>query len=420
MQGEPSKTTLTPLQHAAKRLNEGDPTGALALCDALLADRPSDAYALINRGLALLALDQATEARRSFNRTINEDPTLSTAWDGLGKAFFDLGDPAKAADAFRSAANLMTDPAQPLYHRGMALLAQGRFAEGWAEYDHRVAMPSLKLRRYDAPRWTGNALNGRRLLVTAEQGYGDMIQFLRLLPLAARTGPVLFEAPTELLPIMAPHADGITLRATEDGMTPADAFDCQIHLMSLPGALGIAEENIQNAVPYIAAPAERTAFWRDALAGDGRKIGICWAGRATHPQDMQRSMSSRHLLPLTGIAGLRLFSLQKNMESFPLDPTLRNHLADDFSRIPENFSETAAIIANLDLVITVDTSLAHVAGALGKPVWTMLPFAADWRWMRVRADTPWYPTMRLFRQGETGDWSGVVAAIGETLSEGQS
>ena len=339
----------------------------------------------------------------------------------MGQAFYDLGEPEKAAESFRNAANLTPDPAQPRYHRGMALLAMGDFAAGWPEYECRIAMPSMNLRQYATPRWTGDPLAGRRLLVSAEQGYGDMIQFARLLPRAAACGgPVTFEAPSELLPVLAPLADGITLRALEDGPVPRGEFDCHIHLMSLPAALGLTEDTIPGDIPYLAAPADRATFWRNALAGDGQKIGLCWAGRASHPQDMQRSMDSRHLLPLGAIEGIRLFSLQKKLDKFPLAPELRHHLADDFSRIPEDFAETAAIIDSLDLVITVDTSLAHLAGALGKQVWTLLPFAADWRWMRDRTDTPWYPTMRLFRQATAGDWDSVIADVCAALTADQS
>lgn len=408
-------------QRVAQRIDAGDHAGALTLCDAGLRAAPDDPVLLTNRGLALLGLGDALAARRSFNRAINEDPTIASAWNGLGQAFYDLGDPAKAAGAFQSAANLTPDPAQARYHRGMALLAMGDFAAGWPEYEHRIAMPSMKLRRYDAPCWTGDPLAGRRLLVTAEQGYGDMMQFARFLPRAAACGgPVTFEAPAELLPILAPLARGVTLRAMEDGPVPADAFDCHAHLMNLPGLFGITADSIPAGIPYLAAPPDRVAAWRKALPDDSRKTRLCWAGRASHPQDSQRSMDCGYLAPLLDIAGLHLFSLQKNTAKHPPAPAFGKRLADDFSRLPENFSETAAFVESLDLVVTVDTSLAHLAGALGKPVWVLLPFAADWRWMRDRADTPWYPTMRLFRQKAAGDWPGVVAAVRDALVSDQS
>jgi len=272
----------------------------------------------------------------------------------------------------------------------MALLAAGNFTEGWAEYGYRRAMPSLGLRRAEAPTWTGAALDGHRLLITAEQGYGDMIQFARFAPLAAaRGGAVTFEAPAELVPLFAPFADAATLIISEDGPVPATGFDRHIHLMDLAGCLGVTAQTVPAAIPYIAAPPARIAAWRAAMRGDdGYWIGLAWAGRPTHPQDALRSMDCAHLAPLTGQPGLSLYSLQKDKAARPLAPELAASLAGDLSRQLKNFSETAAIVENLDLVITVDTALAHLAGALGKPVWVLLPFAADWRWMRDRADTP--------------------------------
>lgn len=399
----------------AALIDAGKFDAALTRCARVLAANPRDIAALINQGTARLGTGDAAAARRGFNRAIDEDPTVAAAWDGLGKAFYDLGQPPRAAEAFRTAASLSPDPATPRYHRGMALLAAGDFAAGWAEYEYR--MPSLKLRRHDKPPWTGDALDGRRLLITAEQGYGDMIQFARFAPLAAaRGGAVILEAPAELLPLFAPFADAVTLAATEDGPVPAGAFDRHIHLMSLAGLLGVTADTVPAAVPYIAAPPARIAAWREAMRGDdGVRIGLAWAGRPTHPQDAQRSMDCAHLTPLAALEGLSLYSLQKDQTTATLE--LAASLAGDFSRRLENFTETAAIVENLDLVITVDTALAHLAGALGKPVWTLLPFAADWRWMRARADTPWYPTMRLFRQDVAGDWAAVVARVCEALAE---
>jgi len=369
--------------------------------------------ALIGQGTALLDAGDAAAARRAFNRAINEDPTVAAAWDGLGKAFYDLGQPRRAAEAFRTAAGLPPDPATARYHRGMALLAAGDFAEGWAEYEYRRNMPSLVPRQYDKPSWAGDALEGRRLLITAEQGYGDMIQFARFAPLAApRGGAVILEAPAELLPLFAPFADALTLVATEDGPVPAADFDCHVQLMSLAGILGVTARTVPAAIPYIGVPPPRAAAWREAMRGDaGYRIGLAWAGRPSYPQDAQRSMDCAHLTPLTELEGLSLYSLQKDKTTRPMSPALAASLTEDFGHLPEDFAETAAIVENLDLVITVDTALAHLAGALGKPVWTLLPFAADWRWMRGRADTPWYPAMRLFRQDVAGDWAGVMARV---------
>jgi len=277
----------------------------------------------------------------------------------------------------------------------------------------------LRIRRYDAPRWTGEPLDGKRLLVVAEQGYGDMIQFARFLPMAARCGGrVTLEAPAELLPLFAPLAEGTRLVASDDGRVPDDSFDCFVNLMSLPGIFGIDAATIPGDTPYIAADPARIAAWREKLHRDGAglKVGLAWAGRPSHPQDAQRSMDSAWLEPLTEVAGAQLYSLQKDISTRPPTAALAGSLAGDFGHLPEDFTETAAIVSALDLVITVDTALAHLAGALGRPVWTLLCVAADWRWMRDRADTPYYPTMRLFRQPEAGDWGTVVARAREALA----
>lgn len=397
------------VKEVAARIEARDYEGALTLCDRALEAEPQNLSALINRGSALLGLGDAAQARRSFNRAINEDPTIASAWDGLGKAQYDLCDPVEAAKAFRTAANLADDPALSRYHRSLALLLGGHFEEGWAAYEARLDVKSLGHRRYGKPRWTGEPLDGRRLLIVGEQGYGDMIQFARFVPLLARFGgEVLVEVPQELHAPFAPLTAKVTLRAAEDGPVPETDYDCHAYLMSLAHILGTTAETVPADIPYIAAPEDRMAHWRTALAGEGPAVGLCWAGRPSHPQDHQRSMDAAALAPLLDLPGIRFYSLQKDKSTRPLDPALAARFADDFGRLPENFAETAAIVANLDLLITVDTSLAHLAGALGRPAWTLLPYAPDWRWMLGRDDTPWYPTMRLFRQEKARGWAEVV------------
>jgi hypothetical protein len=399
----------------AALIDTGRFADALTHCARVLAANPRNVPAHINHGAASLGLGDAVAGRRAFNRAINEDPTVAAAWNGLGNALYDLGRPGDAAQAFHTAASLSPDPATPRYHRAMALLAAGDYAQGWAEWEYRAT--PLTLRRHDAPPWNGDALEGRHLLISAEQGYGDMIQFARFVPLAAaRGGTVTFEAPAELLALFAPFADTVTLTATEDG--PVGDIDCHIHLMSLAGVLGVRAHCVPAATPYIAAPPARVAAWRDAMADDGGlRIGLAWAGRPSYPQDAQRSMNCAHLTPLTALDELSLYSMQKDPATRPITDALAASLTDDFSRLPNDFSETAAIIENLDLIITVDSAIGHIAGALGKPVWVLLPFAADWRWMRGRDDTPWYPAMRLFRQDAAGDWAGVMARVCAALMD---
>lgn len=405
-------TTDDLVRQAAARIDARDFEAALALCGRTLEEDPRSIAALINRGSALLGLGDPAQARRSFNRAINEDPTIASAWDGLGKAQYELLELVEAANSFRTAANLAEDPALSRYHRGLALLLAGNFAAGWADYEARLDVPALGHRHYATPRWTGDPLNGRRLLVVAEQGYGDMIQFARFVPLLQRFGgEILFEAPADLLEIFAPLADRTTLIASDDGLVSEDRFDCHVHLMSLGRLFGATADTIPAGIPYIAAPPNRIEAWRDRLSGPGFKVGLCWAGRPTHLQDAQRSIDSTLLTPLADIDSVCLYSLQKDTTTRPLDPALGNQLEADLGPDLTCFAETAAILKHLDLIITVDTSLAHLAGALGKPVWTLLPHAPDWRWLLGREDTPWYPTMRLFRQQTAGDWKGVIETV---------
>ncbi len=405
------------VKQAAARIDTRDYQGA-ALCDRALEASPANVSALINRGSALLGLGDPLQARRSFNRAISEDPTIAGAWDGLGKAHYDLRDPEAAAKAFQTAANLADNPSLSRYHRGLALLLAGNFEEGWNDYESRIDVPALAHRRYGKPRWNGEPLGGKRLLVVAEQGYGDMIQFARYLPMLNRFGgPVLFEVPADLIDPFAPLAEHVTLIASDDGPVPDGEFDCYVYLMSLGRILGATAETVPAEIPYIAAPPDRIEAWRERLGGPDFKAGMAWAGRPTHPQDAQRSMDSALFAPLAGIDDVRLYSLQKDKSTRPLEPALGTRLAADFGPQLTRFAETAAIVENLDLMVTVDTSLAHLAGALGKPVWCLLPYAPDWRWLLDRDDTPWYPTMRLFRQRTAWDWKGVIARVRAALTE---
>lgn len=406
------------VKQAAARIDARDYQAALVLCDRALDANSRNIAALVNRGSALIGLGDPVQARRSFNGALNEDPTHDSAWDGLGKAHYNLADPEAAAKAFRTAANLSDDSALSRYHRSLAVLLAGIFEEGWANYESRIDVPALGHRRYDKPRWNGEPLDSKRLLIVAEQGYGDMIQFARYLPLLARFGgQVLFEAPADLIDLFAPLAEHATLIASDSGPVPAGDFDCHAYLMSLGCILGTTAESVPADISYIAAPSDRIDAWREALDGPGFKVGIAWAGRPTHPQDAQRSMDSDLFAPLVEIDGVRLYSLQKDKTTRPLAPELGDRLAADFGPQLTRFAETAAIIQHLDLIITVDTSLAHLAGALGKSVWILLPFAPDWRWMLKREDTPWYPKMRLFRQEMAGNWGVVFGRVRGQLAE---
>ncbi|MCK4988575.1 MAG: hypothetical protein KAS40_23730, partial [Desulfobacterales bacterium] len=271
--------------------------------------------------------------------------------------------------------------------------------------------------RYSKPRWSGESFAGRRLFVHSEQGIGDILQFVRYLPsVKARGGTVIFETRKPLMGLFK-DLSGIDelVMFSADG-NPAAEFDLYVPLASLPGIFETTLENIPAEVPYLFADREKSALWKDRLTAVGLKVGLVWAGTDTDPR---RACPLGWLKSLSDISGVNLYGLQKGIaaeqievEGLPQEMRMTN-LGQEF----EDFTDTAAVIENLDLVISIDTSVAHLAGAMGKPVWVMLPYAADWRWFLNRDDSPWYPTMRLFRQEKQGDWETVLQRITKELQK---
>ncbi len=306
--------------------------------------------------------------------------------------------------------------AQAHWNLGLALLAHGEFAEGWREYDWRLAIPELGggLTAPAGPRWDGGDPAGRTLLLTSEQGLGDTLQFIRFAaPLAARGARVLVRTQPALAGLLA-SAPGVAAVLGSGDALPA--YDAHLPLLSVAGALGIDAGTIPRAVPYLAcdprlAPGIEAdlAPWRDRL-----KVGLAWAGSRAHGNDRRRSCPLAALAPLLGMRGVAWFSLQKDdgEEQIARVPEARDLVLLDARR---DFERKAALIAALDLVVSVDTSTAHLAGALARPLWVLLPFAPDWRWQLDRGDSPWYPTARLFRQARAGDWPGVIADVQRAL-----
>jgi tetratricopeptide (TPR) repeat protein len=308
------------------------------------------------------------------------------------------------------AADISDAPPRALYHRGLAHLLMGNFEAGWADYEHRLAVPDFRHRVFDRPRWDGASLTGKRLLVICEQGYGDVFQFVRFLPqLRTLAGEVIFECPAELRDTLAPVLHGLTIVPLLGRNAPDVAFDCYVSLLSLPMLLGIGLASIPAPAAYLfdARPPARTV-------GDGLRIGVCWAGKPSHPQDLHRSMDPEYLAAIASVPGVTLVSLQKDVTQRPPLPGLCSFLRDPDTPLVD-FLATARVMADLDLIVTVDTSVAHLAAGMGRPVWLLLSRACDWRWMTQRSDTPWYPTMRLFRQPKLGDWSAVMADVRAAL-----
>jgi tetratricopeptide (TPR) repeat protein len=376
--------------------------------------RPGYAEAHSNLAHAFRALGRPPEAEAACRRAIALAPSLAVAHLNLGLALQDQGRMDEALASFRRASTL--DPGYPMAIacEGMLHLLRGDFAAGWEKYEARWGLGDLLPRDFKEPQWQGEPLAGKTILLHAEQGFGDTIQFLRYLPLvAARGGKVVLELQRPLIPLVARSA-GVKVIARGD---PLPRFDLHCPLLSLARAFATTVQNIPASVPYLAAASERLAHWRARIGSEpGLKVGIAWAGSPVHRNDRHRSIPIERFKPLLELAGTRFFSLQVGARSADLT-AIEPVPVTDLSGELTDFGETAAAIANLDLVIAADTALVHLAGALNKPVWTLLPFAPDWRWLVGRSDSPWYPSMRLFRQPRHGDWEGVIATVRQALAE---
>ncbi|MGE5514878.1 MAG: tetratricopeptide repeat protein [Bacteroidota bacterium] len=395
-------------------LRAGDAEAALgAFARALQLEETAERFH--NLGNAFLALAQFEPAARCFAQAIESDPGLHDAWMNLSVALKGLGQLADAEAVQRDAVQLRPEDAEAHFNLAVLLLQQGKYAEGWAEYEWRWQLPEFQqlLRDFPQPRWDGGRFDGRTLLVTAEQGYGDALEFCRFVPLvAALGGRVVLECRPGLERLLQTLAEGVEVVALG---APLPDFDLHAPLMSLPGLLGVTLENLPAAVPYLAVPAGSRGF--PALAEPAKlKVGLAWAGKATRQDNAFRSCTLDDLAPLLDEAGAEFFSLQVG----PAGGLGRwqgrgnlHDLAPDLS----DFVDTAAAIAQMDLVITVDTSVAHLAGALAKPVWVLLSRPSNgFLWMDGRSDSPWYPSVRLFRQTVPGDWVGTLSEVKAELA----
>jgi tetratricopeptide (TPR) repeat protein len=380
-----------------------------------LKDNYADAYS--NMGNALAMLDRMEEAVTIYRKALELRPDYANASFNLGVALGRFGRYEEARAACRRASEL--DPSHTLadFSRALFHLVEGDFAQGLPLYEVRWETPEFTSprRNFPQPMWDGGPLDGRTLLIHAEQGFGDSIQFIRYATLAAeRGGQVIVEAPEALLEVFF-TVKGINQLVPQGEALPH--FDLHIPMMSLPLAFGTTLATIPQSVPYLSANAPRCAFWREWLAESDAslKVGLVWAGRPTHTGDRQRSMHLRQFLPIFRVPDVDFVSLQfdrgiEQIAQLPGRQPIRDASADI-----HDFADTAALVAQLDLVIAVDTAVAHLAGALGKPVWVLLPLAPDWRWMLGREDSPWYPTMRLFRQQRAMEWDPVIVQVRKQL-----
>jgi Tfp pilus assembly protein PilF len=393
----------------------GQHSEALDACNRALTLKPDYDEGYNNRGNALIELNRPADALADYDRVLEGAPDNVYAWVNRGNALRYLDRTEEAIESFDRAIALAPDLAEAHWNKGLLCLSVGDFTRGWAGYEWRWRRDGeLQPRAFTQPQWRGDTLAGKTILLHAEQGFGDSIQFIRYLPMVAeKGGRIVLEIPDGLAPLIenAANIDGICRRGNA-----LPHFDVHCPLMSLPLAFGTTMDTIPMSVPYLSAPDKRARLWRDRLAGIGRpRIGLVWSGKPTHKNDHNRSIALQRLKPLLSVVGAQFVSLQQEyrdsdlaaLERLPIR-RLDKSLAD--------FADTAAVIAELDLIIAVDTAVAHLAGAMAKPVWLLLPHIQDWRWLRGRNDSPWYPTARLFRQARIGDWDGAIAAMANELT----
>ncbi|HZZ04057.1 tetratricopeptide repeat protein [Paraburkholderia sp.] len=403
--------------------NTLDATGsheeAVASFRAALALQPNLPPTIFGLGNALAALGRHAQALPYLERAVGLDPQFALAWLSLGTAHQALNAHAAAVRAFDQALRLRPDLASAHLNRALAWLALRDFARGLPEYEWRLqinAQPVIQT----LPRWHGEPIEQRTLLIHAEQGFGDTLQFVRFVPLAAqRAARVVLEVQPQLLPLLAPAAQAWRVTLIAQG-APRPAADLQCPLLSLPLALGTSYDTIPARTPYLSAPPTYGRKWRGSLGGHAkRKIGIAWSGRIQ--QNETRSMPLAVLAPLFALEGIDWIVLQPELsaeEHAALDAHPRAASIHRMGKRIGNFADTAAIIERLDAVVSIDTSIAHLAGALKKPLWLMLPFAADWRWFVGETRSSWYPGVTLLRQPQPGAWSDVVEAVANELRRG--
>jgi tetratricopeptide (TPR) repeat protein len=407
----------------AAHLKLGNYAGAEAALLASLRMTPhADAYA--NLSGTYMLMDRADAAIAAFERAIELDPSHAGAtgeqtYCNIGMMYHATGRYAKAISAYEAAIALQPDFAEAHMNLAFSLLVGGDFARGWDEYIWMWRLPAARnwypyLDR--AALWNGETFAGRKLLITREQGFGDAIQMARYLPaVKARGGRVILEVLPALLPLFEALPDVDELRVVGEVTIYRDDVDLYIPLMGLARALGTDICAIPAPIPYLRAPDERVEHWRRRLESPARlRVGFVWAGNPKHPNDRHRSCRLEDFAALGALEGIAWFGLQdgRDAERLSCGPLTLDPLGAEI----RDFADRAAILTHLDLVIAVDTSIVHLAGAMGKPVWTLLPFSPDWRWMLERGDSPWYPTMQLFRQPHAGDWASVFAEVASELS----
>ncbi len=419
--------------HSAFRYEDAHNFYAMALSYS-----PDDPVILTNMGVLLRAQGKIKAAEECYRRALAIDPDSPGCWTNLGNVLRRLGHLNEAVYCHRKAFKLdkyfidayynlgltlqdlgKLDEAIKIYDfclkskpgdvriswdRSLALLSKGDFLQGFAEYEYRWYRNDSRVRNFKQPLWDGSPLNGSRILLYSEQGFGDTLQFCRYVAEVAKAGgKVVLECQKELVSLLR-GLEGLEQIVSAGEELPE--FDVQAPLLSLPRIMKHDLGSIPSNCPYLEPPLE-SGFSVHVPPGTKLKVGIVWAGRATHKNDHNRSVEIDNFLIFSRIPGVMLYSLQKGEQAVQREKSACGVLFRELASGCNDFGDTAKVLNQLDLVITVDTSVAHLAGALGIPVWVAIPYNSDWRWMRERTDSPWYPSMTLFRQASPGDWGPV-------------
>ncbi|MBT6046550.1 MAG: tetratricopeptide repeat protein [Candidatus Scalindua sp.] len=379
--------------------------------------KPDYAEAHNNLGVSFMRQDKPDKAMACYRRAIELKPDYAEAHNNLGTVLQGTGKPEESIASYERAITLKPDYAQAHLNRSFALLLTEKLEEGWHEYEWRLHIKGHTIGTDMQPMWDGKPLNGKSILIQTEQGFGDIIQFVRYLPMVkAQGGRVTIECSKSLFRLLenCSGIDGII--ETTPGNESSEQFDVHVPLLSLPGIFGTKLDSIPSDNPYILIDPILEEHWRIRLDDNNNpKIGIVWAGNHHHKNDRNRSCTLADFANLSSIPGISFYSLQKGPASIGNNNSAEGMNIINLENELDDFADTAAVIANLDIVISVDTAVVHLSGAIGKPVWTLLPFDPDWRWLLNREDSPWYPGMRLFRQLQPNDWTTVFEQVKENL-----
>jgi tetratricopeptide (TPR) repeat protein len=393
---------------------QGDLVGAESACRCAVTTSPQDSRTHYNLGVVLAKLECFDEAITCFLKTNELDPDFAPAYTNLGFCLSALNLNPSAREAFAKARRLAPSNPVPIINESFAALASGDYLAGWQGLQARWQMPGYSKFKHEffKPLWNGENLSGKTLFLYAEQGFGDAIQMARFIPVLAAQGAKIVFAAQPALTELFQSLQGAPQIITLGGTLPD--FDCYCPIMDVPRLLGTTLETIPVTTPYLFADAAQTEIYRNMLPRlSGKRIGLSWAGRSDHENDHNRSLNFAQLAPILA-DNIEWVSLQRLVPENDTEALAASSVLDWGSHFAD-FSATAAAMMTLDLVITVDTAVAHLAGALGKPVWILLPFHADWRWLTDRTDSPWYPTGRLFRQKSRGDWGSVFTSVVSAL-----